>query len=128
MRTYLGDQWLRAWFLGGPSTPSYTLKGSFGTVQVDRFSRALAATWRAVARCSASGARLVVRLGALPSIKHDVAAVLEDSIEMAAAGWKHVATEDAPPPPQTRRQAGQFGVKLQKASTEVDAEYVLTDR
>ena len=128
MRTYLGDQWLRAWFLGGPPATSYALKGSFGTVDIDRFAAALASTWRAVARCCAPGARLVVRLGSLPSIQHDPAELLERSIREADANWEFVGIEMAPPPPRRSRQAGQFGVELPEASTEVDAEYVLAAR
>jgi hypothetical protein len=128
MRTYLPDQWLRAWFLGGAPTATYHQPGSFATEDVSRFVHALALTWRAVARCCEDGAQLVVRLGSLPSVEHDPAALLEQSISAAAAGWSRVGLASAPPLPRRSRQASQFGVPLSDASAEVDAHYVLAGR
>jgi predicted RNA methylase len=70
MRTYVADQWLRNWFVGGPSEVPY---GSGGQItrqpSQTAFVSALAQVWRTVAnRCTPEG-RLVIRFGALPSAK-----------------------------------------------------------
>jgi hypothetical protein len=70
MRTYVADQLLRNWFVGGPSEVPYGSEGQL-THQPSQtaFVSALAEVWRAAAsRCTAKG-RLVIRFGALPSAK-----------------------------------------------------------
>jgi len=128
MRTYLPDQWLRGWFLGGPPEPQYTLVGSIGTEDADAFANALGETWRAVAKASVTGARLFVRFGSLPSVARDPLKLLMSSIDRAICGWQFVGAVETPVPPRRSRQASQFGFSLASAQIEVDAEFVLSGR
>jgi hypothetical protein len=109
MRTYVPDQWLRNWFLGGPSEVPYDSQGQL-THQPSQaaFVSALAEVWRAVAKRCTAEARLVIRFGALPSAKASPAKLIIASLREAEAGW---LVHDVGPvglPSRQRRQAEQF--------------------
>lgn len=120
MRTYLPDQWLRSWFVGGAPEVPY---GSVGQIARQpsqaAFVSALADVWRATAHRCHRRARLAVRFGSLPSARTDPSQLLLDSLEEAASGW--VVTEVSPAGTSTyqARQAEQF-VKAGSAVDEVD--------
>lgn len=124
MRTYLPDQWLRYWFIGGPPGPDYRMPGQIGNTATVPFARALADVWSAVARCSAAGARLTVRFGTLPSVERDPVALLALSMHYARARWDQLDVRPAPLSARAKRQAAQF-VPVGEARDEIDAEYVL---
>lgn len=90
MRTYVCDQWLRGWFLGGPPGVPYGT-ASVGQIALQHnratFTSALAVTWRAVARRSQMGAKLAIRFGAIPSAKTDPEKMILASLCESAAGW-----------------------------------------
>jgi hypothetical protein len=109
MRTYLPDQWLRAWFLGGPPRVEYSVDGQLTQQTEAAFVASLAATWRAAAQRSAPGARLIVRFGALPSAAKNPADLLTRSIVDADAGWTITTTTPSGAPRRRgARQAEQF--------------------
>lgn len=128
MRSYLPDQWLRGWFLGGPPRPEYGSAGGFGMVGPGAFARELGQVWQRVAAVSDLGAVLTVRFGALPSVPCDPVSVLDESLRVSGAGWELATIEDTPPPPRRTRQAGQFGRPPGDFRSEVDATYVLAER
>jgi SAM-dependent methyltransferase len=109
MRTYVPDQWLRNWFVGGPPEVPYGSEG-----QVSRqpsqaaFVSALAEVWRAAAsRCTPEG-RLVIRFGALPSAKVSPEKLMVASLREAGAGWLVRDVRPVGIPSPHRRQAEQF--------------------
>lgn len=108
MRTYLPDQWLRAWFLGGPPDVDYTADGQVGRWGPGRFETELATCWRAISNCCADGAVLIVRFGALPSIRVDPQEVLCASLRESGVPWTVLGTASAGSPPTPSRQATQF--------------------
>jgi hypothetical protein len=120
MRTYLPDQWLRSWFVGGAPEVPY---GSVGQIarqpSQEAFVAALANVWRATARRCHPRARLAVRFGALPSVRTDPTRLLLDSLEQAASGWVVSEVRPAGTSPYQARQAQQF-VKAGSAVDEVD--------
>jgi SAM-dependent methyltransferase len=120
MRTYVADQWLRSWFLGGPPDVPY---GSHGQIarqpSQDAFIDALSAVWAATARRCRPGARLAVRFGALPSVRTDPEQMLRASLRRAKAGWIVKDVRVAGVPSKRTRQAEQFG-KAGSAIDEVD--------
>lgn len=120
MRTYVADQWLRSWFLGGPSEVPYGTTGQIARQpSQEAFIEALANVWIAVARRSHPGARLAVRFGAIPSARTDPERLLVSSIEQANAGWTVKEVRSAGTSPRKARQAEQFG-KAGSAIDEVD--------
>ncbi|UXA19091.1 site-specific DNA-methyltransferase [Mycobacterium sp. SMC-4] len=120
MRTYLPDQWLRSWFVGGAPEVPY---GSVGQIARQpsqaAFVAALADVWHATALRCRSRARLAVRFGALPSARTDPTRLLLDSLEQAESGWVVTEVRPAGTSPYQARQAEQF-VKAGSAVGEVD--------
>src|ERR1700730_2923544 len=67
MRTYVADQWLTHWYLGGPSTVDYSDPGDLPSSSPADFAAGLGRTWKNVAAKCSGGAHLYVRFGAIPS-------------------------------------------------------------
>jgi SAM-dependent methyltransferase len=109
MRTYVPDQWLRNWFLGGPPGVPYGSAGQLARQPSQAaFVSALAKVWRATAARCAPEARLVIRFGALPSAKLSAERLLISSLCEARAGWLVRDVRPVGVPSAHRRQAEQF--------------------
>lgn len=109
MRTYVPDQWLRNWFVGGPSEVPYGSEGQL-THQPSQaaFVSALAEVWRtAASHCTPEG-RLVIRFGALPSVKVSPEKLIVASLREAEVGWLVRDVRPVGIPSPHRRQAEQF--------------------
>jgi len=65
MDTYVSDQWLRNWFVGGDPIPIYVNPGQISSGSPLNFACALGKVWQGIARITEGGGELVVRLGAL---------------------------------------------------------------
>ena len=108
MRTYLPDQWLRLWLLGGPDTVDYSQAGQLSHKTPESFTSDLRQVWENCASVSRPGVRLVVRFGAFPQCQLNPVELLRDSL--AGTGWRIQTRHDAGPVPAGRRQAEHFGV------------------
>lgn len=120
MRTYVTDQWLRNWFLGGPDEPDYAADRQLVTSSPDDFSRDLARVWRNVGGYCAQGCRLTIRFGAVPSVPSEPEGVIVSSLEGADMGWRVLTITDAGTADAGRRQAKQFGFVRSKPRREID--------
>lgn len=120
MRTYLSDQWLRSWFLGGSAEPDYSADRQMDTRSPEAFARDLALVWDNVARHAALGCRLSIRFGAVPSVPSDPEAVIRRSLEDARADWVVESVSSAGSADAGKRQATQFGFVRSKPITEID--------
>lgn len=118
MRTYIQDQWLRMWFLGGPDTIDYKVKDQLDHNGHDAFVKSLSEVWKNVYQSKSDNLDLYIRFGALPSIKSDAKNILKSSLE-EATGWRVVYTKDALTADNGKRQANQMG-KDSKAVVEYD--------
>lgn len=125
MRTYVSDQWLRNWFLGGPAEPDYSADRQMDTRSPEAFARNLALVWDNVARHAALGCRMSIRFGAVPSVPSDPEAVIRQSLEDARADWVVELVSDAGAADAGKRQAAQFGFVHSKPITEIDAVAIL---
>jgi hypothetical protein len=120
MRTYVPDQWLRNWFLGGPSSVIYKGSPQIGNENAIRFADDLAEVWRNVtARCRPR-ARLIVRFGALPSIQVDARTLLKKTLDDAQCGWRITTIRPAGSASEGRRQSEQFSSRRSSAFAEFD--------
>lgn len=117
MRTYIQDQWLRMWFLGGDETVPYDNDEQLSHTGHDIFVKDLAKVWKNVARHAADGAHLYVRFGTLPSAKSDAHKLLRNSLEEAGE-WSLVSVRSASTAEAGKRQADQMG-----RGSEPDKEY-----
>jgi hypothetical protein len=119
MRTYLPDQWLRLWFLGGPDYVEYSQpEGQLKHSSADCFAAEMGRVWKNVASCTTAGARLVIRYGGI----HDRAVEPMDILKKSFVDscWKIVTARAIPDSDCGRRQARQFQAEPKKAIAEHD--------
>lgn len=109
MRTYIPDQWLRNWFLGGPSHVDYSNDRQLGHSSPESFSAQLATVWRNVASVATPDARLVVRFGGISDRKADPLAIIKMSFHESP--WRVVTARAAGTANEGRRQAVHFQIK-----------------
>jgi hypothetical protein len=120
MRSYIPDQWLRNWFLGGPETVSYSTDQQVPHSSEDEFLAGLAEVWQRSAAVCLPGANLVVRFGALPSVSKDPTGLLIRSLREADCGWRVTTVKNAGTAQGGRRQYEQFGPSESDPVEEID--------
>lgn len=108
MRTYVQDQWLRMWFLGGSADVDYAFNEQLSHGGHEAFVLDLAKVWTNVAKRSRARAHLYVRFGTLPSAKSDAKQLLRQSLE-EAGGWRLISVRNAQTSDAGKRQADQMG-------------------
>ena len=118
MRTYIPDQWLRRWFLGGPSQVEYTNAGQVEHSSPEFFSAQLKQVWQNVGTCCLPDAQLIIRFGAINDRKVDSLSLLRQSLQ--GIGWEIVSVESAGSASQGRRQAMHFSSNQKSALEEHD--------
>ena len=118
MRTYLPDQWLRLWFLGGASHVDYTNNGQVNHRSPTSFAEELRKVWQNSAEASADGCRLVIRFGAINDRKIDPVALIKSSL--AETPWRITTVKSAGDASTGRRQALHFARKTTPALREYD--------
>ena len=122
MRTYVPDQWLRNWFVGGPSEPSYRNPDQIALGTAESFAGELSRVWRRVAEVTVGGGRLVVRFGAIGSRRSDPESLLLASLAYPGSPWRVEAVEHAGDATLGKRQAAHMGARAGggSAAAEVD--------
>jgi hypothetical protein len=103
MRTYIPDQWLRGWFLGGASTVEYSQHGQLTHTSFEAFVAELAAVWRRVGEVCIPDATLIVRFGAINDRAVNSLDLIWASLD--DAGWSIADTVHAGTARDGRRQA-----------------------
>jgi hypothetical protein len=119
MRTYLPDQWLRLWFLGGPDYVEYGYpKGQLEHSGAAHFAAEMGRVWKNIATHTTQDARLVIRYGGI----HDRDALPMDVLKqsLSDSGWRMKTARAVPDSAAARRQVVQFGARPKKPITEHD--------
>lgn len=124
MRTYVQDQWLRMWFLGGDEEIDYENHNQVNHGGHDRFIHDLAKVWSNIHKRAQDEAHLYVRFGSISSAKSDARQLLKASLELAG-DWKLVSVRNAETSHSGKRQADYMGRDSDPA-TEFDFHAVLT--
>jgi hypothetical protein len=107
MRTYVPDQWVRNWFVGGPNRVDYEIAHQLSHRSPDLFVNDLRQVWRNIAALSTRDARLVIRFGGINDRRaHAKTLILESLVE---SGWRILTIRDARTARSGRRQADSFG-------------------
>lgn len=119
MRTYVQDQWLRMWFLGGPEKIEYENEKQVCHSSQDEFTSDLAKVWKNIHQSSDDDAHLYVRFGAIPSVKCNAKRLLIESLN-EAGGWSIVSVRNAKTSNAGKRQADQMGGKKSAPQEEFD--------
>lgn len=118
MRSYIQDQWLRMWFLGGPEEIDYVVDEQLSHNGQNAFIEDLSRVWKNLRGSTADDLDMYVRFGSVPSIKSDPKRILVSSLD-AAGGWRVVSTRTARDAHAGKRQADQMA-KGSEAAEEYD--------
>jgi hypothetical protein len=106
MRTYMQDQWLRHWFLGGPENVDYRHIGQMDHGSPAAFSDQLNKVWRNAAAICRSEARLVIRFGGIGDRKANPLDIVKSSVRNS--GWRVTTLHSAGRSDGGKRQADSF--------------------
>lgn len=119
LTTYLPDQWIRNWFLGGPSTVDYTSERQLSHSGRDRFVADLRKVWANVGANCKPGTILVIRFGSIGDrLVKNPARLITASFE--ATGWVATDVRHADNAARGKRQADTFHRKRSVPCDEVD--------
>ncbi len=105
MRSYLPDQWLRLWFVGGSASVDYSQNGQIPHKGIDLFIDELRKVWINLLPVCKSNTRMVVRFGGLPSVKSDPLDIMRQSFQNTE--WEIYHRRSAGFSTQGQRQAYQ---------------------
>lgn len=118
MRTYIPDQWLRLWFVGGHPNVDYSSEEQLSHSSQSAFISQLHVVWKNIHAISVPGARLVIRFGAINDRKVDSISLLRQSLK--DSGWEIKKIETAGVASKGRRQALHFSHPQKGAIEEHD--------
>jgi hypothetical protein len=105
MRTYVQDQWLRYWFLGGAAEIEYVNEAQLRHTGTDVFAESLGQVWRNMARSKADSLDMYVRFGIIPSSSVDAKELMRSSLEASGIKWSEVSVRAAKTAASGKRQA-----------------------
>lgn len=108
MKTYVQDQWLRNWFLGGADYVDYSVNQQLDHNGHAVFADSLGQVWRNMALSNAERLKMFVRFGIIPSAKVDAKKLFLESLEASNVNWKIVSIRNAKTANEGKRQAGQM--------------------
>lgn len=118
MRTYVADQWLRSWFLGGPETVDYSADRQLVHSSPKQFADDLRTVWSHAAKVTSERAKMVIRFGGITDRKADPLAIAKASL--GDSGWRITTVRDAGCAEHGKRQANAFLRTKSTAKTEYD--------
>jgi hypothetical protein len=108
MRTYVEDQWLRNWFLGGLDYVAYGNTNQLQHTGKAVFAESLGQVWTNMARSTADSLHMYVRFGIIPSAKTDARELMLNSLEASTADWRVISVRNAQTAHSGKRQAAQM--------------------
>lgn len=106
MRTYIPDQWLRNWFVGGPDVVDYTNRNQVVHSSPEHFAADLRQVWRNAKKVCAKDATMVIRFGGIPDRRADPLNLIKSSV--IDSGWRITTTKKAGTATEGKRQADSF--------------------
>jgi len=108
MRTYVQDQWLRNWFLGGPTKVDYDAGVQLQHTGQPVFAESLGKVWANMSRTTADRLDMYVRFGVIPSAKVEAKELMAMSLEASGAPLRVVSHRNASSATAGKRQAEQM--------------------
>ncbi len=125
MRTYMPDQWLRLWFIGGKSEVDYSNDGQLAHTDTEIFAAQLESTWENVGFSCNKGARMVIRFGGINDRNVEPLSIIKQSLKNTA--WRIITIKQAGSADAGRRQALHFSTLRTKPITEYDVWAIWND-
>lgn len=124
MRTYVSDQWLRHWFVGGPAHVEYSSPDDLPSSSQEDFCAALSRTWANVASRGKDGLRMFIRFGCIPSRTVDARELLLESLRASGLVWRIASIRNAGNAGAGKRQVKQMRSSV-NAVDELDVHAIL---
>ncbi|KPL75529.1 DNA modification methylase [Ornatilinea apprima] len=118
MRTYIPDQWLRNWFVGGPDIVDYTNENQLAHSGAEKFSDDLKKVWKNTSLVCANDATMVIRFGGISDRRTSPIDLITKSIQNS--GWKITKIVNAGSASEGKRQANAFLRTVTEPLTEYD--------
>ena len=118
MRTYIPDQWLRNWFLGGPDTVQYTSRDQVLHSGPEEFATSLRQVWRNTENVCAEDATMVIRFGSITDRSANSLDLIKSSL--SDSGWRITTLKKAGTAAEGKRQADAFLRTKSKPMVEYD--------
>ncbi|HXH11905.1 MAG TPA: DNA methyltransferase [Alphaproteobacteria bacterium] len=106
MRTYIPDQWLRSWFVGGPEVVAYTNGEQVVHSSPEDFAADLRQVWRNAAGVCADDATMVIRFGGITDRRANPLDLIKSSL--SESGWRITTIREAGSATEGKRQADAF--------------------
>lgn len=106
MKTYIPDQWLRNWFVGGPDAVDYTNRDQVVHSSPEDFAADLRQVWRNAENVCAEDAKLVIRFGGITDRRADPLSLIRSSLD--DSGWRISTIKEAGSATEGKRQADAF--------------------
>lgn len=106
MRTYIPDQWLRYWFLGGPETVDYTNRDQIVHSSPDSFVSDLRLVWNNASNACRDGAKMVIRFGGITDRSASPLELITASL--SGSNWNIASVQEAGTATEGKRQADAF--------------------
>ena len=118
MRTYIQDQWLRSWFLGGPEEVDYTTMGQLEHSSPQAYVEQIRQVWQNTASVCHSNAKMVIRFGGIRD--RDVEPLDLIKWSLRDSGWRMFTAHQAGTASRGKRQAESFLAKSSNPVSEYD--------
>jgi hypothetical protein len=115
MKTYIPDQWLRNWFVGGSAKVDYSNDHQLSHESPESFSEQLGQVWTNVANLATRGSRLTIRFGGISDRNASPKEVIRESL--LGGDWEIQTIKSAGHASDGRRQANGF---LKVSSTPIE--------
>ena len=111
MRTYVPDQWLRNWFVGGEPEVAYGQReGDMEHTNPDAFASQLRQVWKSAYEAAVPSATLVCRFGGIRDRNAEPLEIIKESLK--GSGWSMLTLRSAGDANKGKRQAHQFGSRV----------------
>jgi hypothetical protein len=125
MRTYIPDQWLRLWFIGGKSDVDYSNDNQLSHTHPEIFASQLRSTWENVGSSCSETTRMVIRFGGINDRHVDPLSIIKLSLKETA--WRIITIKQAGSADAGRRQVLHFSSVRTKPITEYDVWAIRND-
>lgn len=118
MRTYIPDQWLRNWFVGGPDVVDYSNRDQLIHSSRENFAADLRRVWRNAQTVCKKDAKMVIRFGGIRDRTTDPVEIIKHSLH--DSGWHVMTIKNAGSADLGKRQANTFLRNRSKPIVECD--------
>lgn len=118
MRTYIPDQWLRNWFVGGPDVVDYAHHDQIVHSSPEDFAADLRRVWRNAETVCADETNMVIRFGGITDRRADPLDLIKNSLW--DTGWRITTARKAGTAMEGKRQANTFLRTKSSPMTEYD--------